>query len=986
MTGEEARAAPRRPPSSPVTAAEAAAALAEHAWRAGQAFAARGDLTQALRWLDRARRISPRDPVVTFTLATVRLSAGDAAGAVALFAPLAGAQDTGDAWAGLAAAAYAMGDLPRAEVALAAALSRNAPTDAVRGLAPVLAVEAGRPGWCGLDAGGTLVLHGEPDEVALDDRAVAPGATLPADWRRARSVMVSRAGRPFLGSPLRPDRIARIEGVVEATPEGGVEGWAWHPSDPARDPVLQIVTAGRTWKLVASEPARVALSNRLFVRPRRVALAPDAVGGVVRVLDAAGRDLLGSPLDPDAERRGAVTLAYAAAGRTGMAPGHAAMPVLPVGRAPASRPRRRAVDIVVPIYRGVAATLACLASVLDTVPPGARVVVVDDASPEPELAAAVRALAASGRICLIARRENHGFPAAANAGLRAAGRRDVVLLNSDTLVPKGWLERLRDAAYSAPDIGSATPLSSDATLASYPAPSSPMPDAAGTRALDRLAGRANGDLTVEVPTGVGFCLYLRRDCLDDAGLFRELPFAQGYGEENDWSLRARALGWRHVVAAGVFVAHAGGGSFGSAREHLQRRNLAVLNRLHPGYDALIAAHEAADPLAPARRRMDALRWRAGRCTSSAILVAHEGGGGVDRVVARRCAVLRAEGRRAVVLRPREGRLCLVGEEGDAHPNLAYRPPDELPHLARLLRADRPTHVELHHLLGHDPAVLDLARALGVPYDVVIHDYALFCPRIALLSYGRRYCGEPDAAGCDACVADLGSNLDEPLTVPGLIARSAALLAGARRVIAPSEDAAARIARHFPGARPTVEPWERDPAPAPPSVPARSTARQGVRRIAVVGAIGAEKGYDVLLACVRDVRARDLPIEFVVVGPTEDDARLLAAGPVFVTGRYAEAEAVALIRAQAADLAFLPSVWPETWCFALTRAWDAGLSVAAFDLGAPAERIRRAGRGWLLPLGLPAGAINAALLGFGAEGARLAPPAVPRHSPAHASTR
>ena len=60
--------------------------------------------------------------------------------------------------------------------------------------------------------------------------------------------------------------------------------------------------------------------------------------------------------------------------------------------------------------------------------------------------------------------------------------------------------------------------------------------------------------------------------------------------------------------------------------------------------------------------------------------------------------------------------------------------------------------------------------------------------------------------------------------------------------------------------------------------------------------------------------------------------------MFITGEYKDDDAIALIRAQNAHLAFIPSVWPETWCFALSRAWQAGLKVAAFDLGAQAERI------------------------------------------------
>jgi glycosyltransferase involved in cell wall biosynthesis len=130
---------------------------------------------------------------------------------------------------------------------------------------------------------------------------------------------------------------------------------------------------------------------------------------------------------------------------------------------------------------------------------------------------------------------------------------------------------------------------------------------------------------------------------------------------------------------------------------------------------------------------------------------------------------------------------------------------------------------------------------------------------------------------------------------------------------------------------------------------------------VVGAIGVHKGFDVLLDCARDASSRHLPLEFVVVGHTIDDRALLDTGRAFVTGAYAPEEAVALIKAQNAALALLPSVFPETWCLTLGEAWRAGLRVVAFDIGAQAERIRATGRGLLLPLGLPPPGINDVLI-------------------------
>jgi hypothetical protein len=117
----------------------------------------------------------------------------------------------------------------------------------------------------------------------------------------------------------------------------------------------------------------------------------------------------------------------------------------------------------------------------------------------------------------------------------------------------------------------------------------------------------------------------------------------------------------------------------------------------------------------------------------------------------------------------------------------------------------------------------------------------------------------------------------------------------------------------------------------------------------------------LLACARDAVLRGLALEFVLVGHSHDDRRLLDTGRVRVTGTYREGEGEMLVRAQRPHLAWLPSVWPETWCFTLGVAWRAGLRAAVFDIGAQAERVRATGHGWLLPLGLPAAAINNALL-------------------------
>ncbi|HET6196597.1 MAG TPA: glycosyltransferase, partial [Acetobacteraceae bacterium] len=628
--------------------------------------------------------------------------------------------------------------------------------------------------------------------------------------------------------------------------------------------------------------------------------------------------------------------------------------------------RRPPVDVVVAVHGGAARTLACLDSVLADIRRPSRLIVVDDASPEPELTTALAALAGRGRITLLRHRRNRGFTTSANAGMRAAAGHDVVLLNSDTLVAPGWLKELRAVAYGAPDIGTVTPLSNDATILSYPDPAggNPVPDCAATQRIDRLARRANGGGAIDIPVGVGFCLYIRRACLDTVGPLRADLFAQGYGEENDFCLRARRLGWRHVAATGAFVAHVGGHSFGHTAQHLRRRNEALLERLHPGFADLVRAHAHADPLAESRRRLDLARWHAERRRGSraVLLVTHASGGGVERQVAVSAAKYRTRGDRVIVLRPSrssDGTRCVsIGEGTDGgFPNLRYRMPDELAALRRLLVGERPWLIELHHTVGHHPAVLELIGHLDAPYDVHVHDYAWLCGRIALVGPSERYCGEPAVARCEACVAEAGNLIDDDISVAALRGRSAAVLSAARRVIVPSHDTADRLRRYFPGIRPVVEHHEDDGgSPDPAAYSAVSPCR-----VCVIGAIGIHKGFQVILDCARDAADRRLPLEFVVVGHTIDDRALLATGHAFITGGYAPDEAVPLIRAQNATLALQASIFPETWCRTLGEAWRAGLRVVAFDIGAQAERIRGTGRGVLLPLGMPPHAINDAVL-------------------------
>src|SRR6202008_1450883 len=122
----------------------------------------------------------------------------------------------------------------------------------------------------------------------------------------------------------------------------------------------------------------------------------------------------------------------------------------------------RRVDVVIPVYRGEAETRACIESVLasaGSIPH--EVVVINDAGPDPALAQWLRGLARNGRISLIEHGANRGFVATANEGMTLHRERDVVLLNSDTEVAPGWLDRLAAHAAREPDVGTVTPFTNN---------------------------------------------------------------------------------------------------------------------------------------------------------------------------------------------------------------------------------------------------------------------------------------------------------------------------------------------------------------------------------------------------------------------------------------------------------------------------------------------------------------------------------------------
>ena len=934
-----------------------------------------GRYPEALRLADIARRFAPENPTVILIHARLLMENGHALTAATL---LRGREDAQSQLV-FADAARRAGLVDEAGETLRQLIARHAAD-----CWPELAIGASRlcgseaaqfPGWIGVDSKLRLMGALSSGSVATIEQAgVALGQisaagepqSLVAFCDEIKSdnsgpIDVRAGGRELLGSglPWPPDFGFAGWVVLEGSRLNGEVSLDWNPSAA----VTLVVGHGGTESRVTVAPGVHAGIGRPFsVKLGGLVERSPQIEVSALMPDGHTTPLAGSPIKLPQPHPVPIEAEWARQASFFYRPPITSPPM---------------VNIVIPVHSGKKETLSCLWSVFGTLPKEqASLTVVDDASPEPQLSAALRKMANAGHITLLRNPTNLGFPGAANRGMRLFPDRDVILLNADTEVFDGWVERLAAAAYVDEHIGTVTPLGEAASIVSYPGDASRSASSAEAARIDRIAAVVNANRIIDLPVGVGFCLYMRRRCLDEVGDFDELGFGRGYGEENDFCLRARARGWRHVAAADVFVRHVGGRSFGPAKDVLQARSWRVMNYRHPGYDVLIKDFLAADPLREARRAID--RQRLIELAKSPILIVSvDLPGGVKRHVEERVASLVAAHHTVLVLRTmtggdHQGRVVITVSGADLD-HLVYGIPRDTDKLRALLVDLKLDEIELHHFLGLTTPVLEMLVALDVPYRIVVHDYAWICPRITLLNGEGVYCGEPAVAVCEVCVKTHGSSLSEPLTVAELRARSSAIFGKATAVVAPTQDVRKRLERYFPGISVQVQPWE---SGIQPSTGTRTHARRrdGVVRVAILGAINAKKGWSVLLECARDAAARQLPLEFTIIGYSSNDPPLLETGRVSMTGPYQEDEVAALLEREACDVALFPSVGPETWCYTLTYALTENLPIVALDLGAVAERLRDASVGELLPLNTPPADINDALLRVAGDRTTLAAPA------------
>ncbi|MBE5314938.1 MAG: glycosyltransferase [Xanthomonadales bacterium] len=639
--------------------------------------------------------------------------------------------------------------------------------------------------------------------------------------------------------------------------------------------------------------------------------------------------------------------------------------LLPAYAPPARRQRSHAIDVVVPIYNALQASLACVQSLLPELIDGDLLWLINDASPDADVAPALNALAEGDpRIRLLHNPHNLGLVLTLNRAFELTSR-DVLVLNSDTRVVPGALAALQ-AALGVPKVGIACPLSDHATLLSLPCAAEPPDDA-------RADFAARSWHRPFPPTAVGSAMLIARALIDRIGGF-DPAYSPGYGEENDYSLRARAAGFQIIAADDAYVWHDGGASFGPRAAQLRRElHTQLLEQRWRGYNQEVRRYWRANPLVG---KPGGLLQPDARPRVLHLMHRLDGIGGTERFTHALIEASHDEFQH-VLLAPGEadaggaeiswhwrGRLfCIVINRAviEAEHFLISHPADlGNPRveglLARLLQSLQPALVHVHHLLDFGSLLLpELIGRFGVRCVLSWHDLYALCANYSQVEHGGSDpCGRPisvDDSRCGACrQGSHRSRHGRPLAHGYASARGALLahtLSTADAVIVPSEYLKQRLIDAY-GAR--AEPVKVIPHGSPPASAVPDEQRLGtVRPLQVVGYFGGDdfvKGAGLVLELGE--RLKDLRIEFRVYGAQRRLQEHPLADRVRLCGTYEHSQLDAIY--SQIDLCLIPSRYDETFSLTLSEAWQRGVPVLASDAGALAQRIRGSQSGWLEPRG------------------------------------
>lgn len=617
---------------------------------------------------------------------------------------------------------------------------------------------------------------------------------------------------------------------------------------------------------------------------------------------------------------------------------------------------RALATIIVPVFNAPAALERCLTALLRHTTARARMAVLDDASTDPAVLTVLQRLEGLGNVIVRRNRKNEGFARTVDAGIRSV-EGDVVILNADTEVGPRWLENLLTASWQGPRIGTVTALSNRAGAFSAPDinGANPLPPHLSAAEVSRLVNQSALGLYPAVGTGNGFCMFIRRACYDAVGGFDLKAFAKGYGEENDFCVRAMHLGWQHVIDDRTYVLHEREASFGARAAALKKEARETLKR-HSEYDVIVDSFSRRTDLNTVRYQVRrAFQEAPAKVRPRLLFVISTLSGGTPQTNRDLMESLRdryepyllycnghvlelwsadADEQRLLERKVLDRRIDPVLHTSDAY-DTAVR--GWMVKYAIEL-------VHIRHLAYHSLGLPSVCASLALPTVYSFHDYYTLCPSVKLIDEAGQFCAGRCTHTPGPCRSELWDQSEMPDIKNAYVerwrARFQAAIASCDALVTTAPSVAELIGGIMPSVagRLKVIPHGRTFARFGRAAP---VTPGGPFRILVAGDLSRAKGSALVSELARLLQPEGVEVHHL--GGYDDGLDTRA---VITHGPYAREDFVARAEAIGAHMGLLAPLWAETYCHVLTELWAAGLPVLGRDLGAVGERINAHGAGWL----------------------------------------
>lgn len=618
------------------------------------------------------------------------------------------------------------------------------------------------------------------------------------------------------------------------------------------------------------------------------------------------------------------------------------------------------IDIIIPIYNAFEDLQKCVASVFScTDLERHRLLLVNDASPDQRILPYLKSIG-NPHVLVLNNEKNLGFSGSINHGIEVSRNRDVILLNSDTIVTKNWVEKIIECAYSDVSIATVTPLSNNATLCSVPnfLEENRLPDGYTLERYAELIESSSLREYPKIPVANGFCMYVKREVFDKIGVFDAETFGRGYGEENDFCYRAEQVGYHHAMCDDTYIYHTGTTSFMSEekRKYIEAHEK-ILNERYPEQNHQVAVHCRDNPNAWVQENIRL--WTGLKNGRKNILYlvqsdfredADDHYGGTQLHVKDMMEVMRGTYNVFVAARNLEYLNLTAYTEKDEYtfrfyigkkPKYAeFRNKKFAELYGKILDA---FPFELVHIQHTKDLTLELyyeAKKRNIPICTTLHDYFTVCPSIKMVNCRGNVCiGKKEEQCCQECTEKICGvrNGEDYISVWRSEQLKALRMSDA--IVTPSKSAEEILLSYYPELREKfsviphgMEKMERE-----------TQEEDKALHVAFIGGISKEKGSETAVRLIKNGPRDVLWYLFGIWG--YNGLSMMDKANYTKTGLYERDELPGLMEKYKIDVVCILPIWPETYCYTLSEAIMCGAPVIATDIGALGERMHELKCGW-----------------------------------------